>query len=354
VQILFHPPGENELTGGYLYNNRIAEALAEARVERVVPSDLGRALASAAGPNSQLIVDSLYIHDDTDLAAIERHGALALLHHLPSLDPGFPEAARASQRQREDALLRAASALIATSEFMRELLVSRGVAKPIAVCPPGVDAVFFATEPQAAAAPPELITVANLEPRKGYLEQIDPLASVAADAPFHWHIVGDLRGDEAYAARVAARLEAAGLAERVTLHGKLDRAALVNLLGPATVHLLPTRFETYGMVVAESLAAGIPIIAPRLGEIARLVRDGEDGLLAKPGDPDALAAAVARVLREPDLAAALRQGARSRRETLPTWADAARTFRDHVRMALAEACCAGSGIGLYGAPTKTR
>ena len=322
---IFHPPGENELTGGYLYNKRIAGEIPFAEVVAVPPAELCEALARAASRHTRLVVDSLYIDDDTDLGAMSERGAIALIHHLPSLDPGFSASRLRDQKARERAFLRAARGAIATSAFMARLLGERGLAKDPAVCPPGVDDAFFDAAPGRAAEPPELITVANLEPRKGYLEHLEPIGALAKRCDFLWHIVGATH-DRAYARRVEARAAEVGLRERVRFHGRLGRDELLSLLGRASAHVLLSRFESYGMVVAESLAAGVPVVAPRIGEIATLVDHDATGLLAEPGDPDDLAGKLERVVSDPALRARLCREATARRGERLRWPDAAQQF----------------------------
>jgi glycosyltransferase involved in cell wall biosynthesis len=72
--------------------------------------------------------------------------------------------------------------------------------------------------------------------------------------------------------------------------------------------------ESFGIVLVEAMAAGVPVVASDIAGYREVVRDGVDGLLVPPGDPNALAAAIRRVLSEPELAATLRAAGRSRAE----------------------------------------
>ena len=89
--------------------------------------------------------------------------------------------------------------------------------------------------------------------------------------------------------------------------------------------MLPTLHEGYGMVVAEALAHGLPVISTSTGAIAELVGD-EAGIIVPPGDGEAFSRALSLVLDgadAPALRERLARGARRVRETLPTWDDAA-------------------------------
>ena len=112
------------------------------------------------------------------------------------------------------------------------------------------------------------------------------------------------------------------------MHGNaLDRA-----YSDADLFVLPSRAETYGMVVTEALARGLPVVATAVGgvpEALGLAPDGDrPGLLIPPDDPAALADALRAWLTDPGLRERLRKAALGRRETLPTWHDAARRLSE--------------------------
>ena len=104
----------------------------------------------------------------------------------------------------------------------------------------------------------------------------------------------------------------------MTLAGEADPEAVSAYYARADLFVLATEYEGYGMVVAEALAHGLPVISTATGGIGDLVAD-DAGLLVPPGDPDALAAAISRVLVEPFLRERLAQGARRVRDLLPGW-----------------------------------
>ncbi len=323
---IFQPPSPNQITGGYLYNRRICAELGAAAPVTVDAERLPAALANGADSESYLLLDALYIRDLAEFEWLRRYGAIALVHGLASVDPSAPSARRASLDQRQRAFLGAVGGAVVTSHYMRDALAMRGFEKArIAACPPGVDAAYFEIEPRPAS-PPELITVANLGAHKGHLDLVAALAEVSRRRTFHWHIVGDASAEPDYAEAVAKALRATGLAEQVSWHGVLPPDEIIPLLARTTAHVSATRFESYGMAVAESLAAGLPVVAPRVGALPHLVTHGVTGLLTPPGDAGALANALARLLGEPELRDALAAGARTRRLELPSWLRAAREF----------------------------
>ena len=118
---------------------------------------------------------------------------------------------------------------------------------------------------------------------------------------------------------------------RVIFTGPLTGQALRAAYERADVVVLPSRSESYGMVVAEALAHGVPVVATRVGGVpealGRAPGGALPGLLVPPDDPTALADALARWIDEPDLRDRLRRAAAARRPALPGWAAAGAPLR---------------------------
>ncbi len=101
------------------------------------------------------------------------------------------------------------------------------------------------------------------------------------------------------------RLEATalelGLGTRVRFLGGTSREGVLRLFRAADAAILSSEFENFPHTVVEALAVGTPVIATAVGGVPEVVRDGENGLLVPPGDPDALAAAIRRFFSDDDL-----------------------------------------------------
>ncbi len=98
---------------------------------------------------------------------------------------------------------------------------------------------------------------------------------------------------------------------RIEYRGNQPQAEVRRLMKHATLLLFPSLwYETFGMVIAEALASGLPVVASRLGAMAELISSGENGLLVEPGSSDALVAAVRRFISSPQLEAGMRKNAR--------------------------------------------
>jgi glycosyltransferase involved in cell wall biosynthesis len=151
---------------------------------------------------------------------------------------------------------------------------------------------------------PEAIVVGSmgyLNPRKGADVLIEAVARVKAhfEGPVRLLIAGaPFPGNEAYLAELHRQVQALGVSEEVRFAGFVDDVAA--FLAALDVFAFAARApEGFGMAVAEAMAAGVPVIATRLGGILEVVEDGQSGLLVLPGSVGALAAALLRLLRDP-------------------------------------------------------
>lgn len=157
------------------------------------------------------------------------------------------------------------------------------------------------SEGAAKARTRHLLFVGNLSQRKGVPELLRALALPAlAGLPLHATFAG---GGEVERFREQAL--ALGLASRVTFTGWASQAQVAALLVGADVLALPSYDEGLPLAVLEALGSGVPVVCTPVGEIPHLLQDGRHALLVQPGDADALAHALSRVLCEPMLAAAL-------------------------------------------------
>jgi len=95
--------------------------------------------------------------------------------------------------------------------------------------------------------------------------------------------------------------EELGLADMVTFLGAQDQDALPDYYAAAEAVVMPSHYESFGMVALEAMACGTPVIASEVGGLAFLVRDGETGFHVPDRDPEALAGRIGEVLTDPAL-----------------------------------------------------
>ncbi len=218
---------------------------------------------------------------------------------------------------RERDVLAAAAAVITTSHWTRRRLSELyGLpAERIHVAEPGVDPAPIASGTDSGEA---LLCVAAVTPHKGHDALLDALATVA-DLSWRCTCVGSLDRDPEFADRVRRRARENGFGGgRLKFTGPRTGSELERTYAAADLLVLPSHAETYGMVITEALARGVPVIATDVGGVSDALGDG--GLLVPPGDPAALGAALRAWLGDAELRRRLRRAARERRATLRGWA----------------------------------
>jgi glycosyltransferase involved in cell wall biosynthesis len=245
---------------------------------------------------------------------------LVLLVHMPL---GFDATGRAAPGIRADelAVLSAARAVVTTSAWTRrQLLEHYSLAEHLVhVAEPGVDSATIAPGTSSGG---ELLCVAAVTPGKGHLDLLRALTD-NGDLPWRLTCVGSLDRDPDMVEQLRAQVRACGLEHRVTLAGPLTGESLENAYAAADVLVLASHAETYGMVVTEALAHGLPVIATAVGGLPETLGAAPDGtrpgLLVEAGDPLALAAAMRSWLDDADLRRQLREAAHRRRRSLTGW-----------------------------------
>jgi glycosyltransferase involved in cell wall biosynthesis len=218
-------------------------------------------------------------------------------------------------------VLSVAAAIVTTSAWSRRRLLELYPlsADRVHVAEPAVDAATVATGTATGEA---LLCVAAVTPDKGHDVLLDGLATVT-DLSWHCVCVGSLDRDPAFVEALRRRSLAGGLDERVFFAGPRTGADLDRRYAAADLMVLASRAETYGMVVIEALARGLPVVASDVGGLTEALGHGADGirpgLLVPPDDPAALAAALRAWLGDAELRERLRRAARDRRESLSGW-----------------------------------
>ncbi len=173
----------------------------------------------------------------------------------------------------------------------------------IAVIPCGVDTELFQPMPRATAkdllelpSDPLLVYVGRLQPIKG-LETLLEAMTLVMRATRLMVIGGDADEPEnGHAAYLRERVSALALAERVRFLGAQPQRRLQLFYAAADATVMPSYYESFGMVALEAMACGSPVVASRVGGLTTTVQDRVTGLLVPEGDPSALAAALDTLL----------------------------------------------------------
>ncbi len=286
------------------------------------------ALATVLAPipdNAVVLLDGLVASAAPEVLVPEaRRLRLVVLVHMP-LGHRPAEAPAESIRMREHAILSAAAAVVTTSRWSRRRLLELYPLRPDAVhvAEPGVAAAELAPGTEGAGA---LLCVAAVIPEKGHDVLLDALQTVS-DLSWQCVCVGRVDRNPAFVETLRRRSLEAGLDDRVRFVGPRAGAELDRSYAGADLLVLASRAETYGMVITEALARGLPVVAAEVGGATEALghggRGSRPGVLVPPEDPAALGAALQAWLGQAELRARLRQAARERRESLPRWSSTA-------------------------------
>lgn len=343
--------------GGAVYDREILRGLAGLGVEVHIPLPSGEAAEDVpgwrlyrCGRHLRYTYEYNALFARRVLALGRRPGYDLLRIHSPSLAPlgglartanGRPvvahyhhiEADRTVQNRLTRAFIRGYALVTTDSAFcVRQLVEGFGVAEErIVVAYPGV-AAKYQPQPRDAAlrarlGPAErtlLLYLGALEPRKNLRFLLDVFraargAGSGAGPGLHLAIAGRGPQEEELRAYAAER----GLGRHVTFVGRVDEAQKVGLYNAADLFVFPSRLEGFGMVAAEAMACGVPVVSSNAASLPEVV--GDAGLLAGPDDVEGFAAQVARLAQDETLAGELGKRGRARVRALFSWERAAET-----------------------------
>lgn len=346
IEAVFAIPGDINLpTGGYAYDRRVLARLARFGVavrHLELPGSFPEPSAADLACTERLLenvaaralmIDGLaYGAMPAELIAGVGVPIVALVHHPLCLEAGLDEARRRRLFQLERQALARAARVVVTSATTARTLQSQFAVPPgrITVAEPG-------TEPAPRAAgtgsPLQLLAVGAVVPRKAYDLLVRALVPLA-DRPWRLAIAGPTdRSPEALRALQAA-LQESGLQPRVDLLGAVSPARLAGLYAAADAFLMPSLYEGYGMVLAEAMARGLPIVCTTGGAAAETVPDGA-AIKVAPGDEPAFTAAVARLLDDAGLRRRMGDASWAAGRRLPSWEETARRIAAAIREAAA-------------------
>ncbi|MEX2981789.1 glycosyltransferase family 4 protein [Streptomyces sp. C36] len=198
----------------------------------------------------------------------------------------------------------------------------------------GADTGLFSPDPAVPEKPGRIVTTSSADvPLKGLVHLVDALAKVRADNPdAHLVVVGKRAED----GPVASAIRRHGLEGAVEFVKGISDAELVDLVRSAQVACVPSLYEGFSLPAAEAMATGTPLVATTGGAIPEVAGpDGETCLAVPPGDPDALAAALGRLLGDSGLRRRLGAAGRERVLARFTWRQAAIGTVEHYRRAVA-------------------
>lgn len=205
------------------------------------------------------------------------------------------------QSRDERELLESAPRIIVDTAYVEDKLKAYGLkhAPEMHVIPQGIDETFYSI--QCNPNSNVILCVGAIAPRKGHIYTIDmfnKLRAKGVDAKLR--IIGSL-ADKAYYEQLKQMIAANTYKEDISLEANLPREELLKAYAEAKVFVLHSREESQGIVFAEAMATGLPVVATKIGGIPYVVADGKSGLLCPYGDVEAMTEMVAKLLSDESL-----------------------------------------------------
>ncbi len=337
--LTFAYPGDLSLkTGGYAYDRKVIDGLRSlgwtvdllplgegfpAPSEATIKS--ASKMLSALPDNTLLVVDGLAfgVLDAWATAEAARLRIVSLVHHPLALETGLSESEQKRFRASERAALASARHVIVTSPMTaREVSANYGVeAQSITVALPGTERADSSPADNPA---PRILSVGTLSRRKGHDVLLSALKSIE-DLDWQATIIGSKTLDPATSAALSCQVSDLDLAERVQLAGEVGDPK--GYFAGADIFALASRYEGYGMVFAEALSHGLPIVACKAGAVPDVVPEGA-GILVPVDDADAFGQALRLLLTDPHARQRLAAAARQAGVQLPDWPETAQIISD--------------------------
>ncbi|MEV7234300.1 glycosyltransferase family 4 protein [Streptomyces sp. NPDC051020] len=300
------------------------------------------------------------IHDNQTLG----YGLLAdlgaplvtTIHHPITVDRQLELGAAGSRRRRASVrrwyaftrmqkrvARRLPSVLTVSGSSKQEIVDHLGVRQDrIHVVHIGADTDLWSPDPKIAEVPGRIVTTSSADvPLKGLVHLVEALADLRTENPqAHLVVVGKRAED----GPVAQAIERYGLQGTVEFVKGISDAELVDLVRSAEIACVPSLYEGFSLPAAEAMATGTPLVATTGGAIPEVAGpDGETCLAVPPADAGALAAALARLLGDPELRARLGAAGRERVLSRFTWKQAAIGTAELYRQAIAARATTHSG-----------
>jgi glycosyltransferase involved in cell wall biosynthesis len=318
----------DRVSGGNVYDQHVREGLRKSGWDVrmiLIPEGCASLTArtlSQLPDGAVMLIDGLIAVRESEalVAHSSRLRIVVLAHMVASLT--FEASAEATQLaasvDRERGALRAARRIIATSGWTRSELISRDLAEPhhVVVAYPGTDPAAITV---ASGSGGRLLCVGVVAPHKGQDVLVRALARLTDIDDWTCTLVGSLDVAPGFVDDLTQTIERTHLSTRTTFAGVLAGSLLESAYSRADLVVVPSRNESFGMVVAEAMARGIPVVASRVGGIPEAMSSAGAGIILPPEDPWALEVVLRQWWTSQGRRTELKAAAVEARETVRQW-----------------------------------
>ena len=252
---------------------------------------------------------------------------MTLVHSLTSKAPASSPMRKLS-RFMESTLLRRSDVIVANSRISRDhIAVMTKGRVPTHICSPGKDLPVASKVPAVSSGTVRLLTASHVTPLKGIDTLLEAL-SMLRDLDWNLTVAGDNTVDARHVRRLKKIIRREGMVDRVRFTGILTGYALSQTYMMADIFVFPTKYEAYGISLAEAMHLGLPYVASRVGGVKEITQNR--GLLVDPGKVGALAHALRRMISDSRFREEQRRLSGELARDLPTWSDTGRCFSEII------------------------
>jgi glycosyltransferase involved in cell wall biosynthesis len=349
MRILFVIPGDIDLpTGGYRYDRHIILEWRKSRQEVDLislegnypfPTDEEKANALKAiehfPPAEIAVVDGLLGGASPEFLKklADKMPVVSLLHHPLCLENGLSEQVAKELKESEKSGLAWVKAVITTSETTSQTVkdLFKFAPERIHAVLPGVDrpANRAANTPDNDSNTVKLICVASVIPRKSHRTLLEALAELR-NLDWVLNCYGSTQFDEALFLNLKEFIEKNSLTDKVAFHGAVEDKTIEEAYASSDIFVLPSQYEGYGMVYAEAIVRGLPVIGTTGGAIAKTVPPS-CGILIEPENTRQLKQALEKLITDKSLRLEYKENTIRAEPEFPTWQTAAQQFAKRLK-----------------------
>lgn len=228
---------------------------------------------------------------------------------------------------------RNSSAVVALSNGLKKIAIETAPDQEIDIISNGIeiDSFFPADTQKTHEGPTKLITVSRLLERKGIHHLLEAIAK-----PTPLPVTLTIAGTGSYEETLRSKCKELNLSHCVKFTGFIRRDQLPELYRQHDIFALPSQTESFGLVFAEAMSSGLPILGTFVGGIPELVRHETDGILVNPAKPDEIRKALETMLSDPEKRLAMGQAARQRIEEKYSWKSITAQYLERYQKVISE------------------